>query len=153
MDVHDRETRSFNMSRIRGKDTKPEFQVRRICHRLGFRYRLHRKDLPGKPDLVFPKYNSVIFVNGCFWHGHDCHLFKLPGTRTGFWTEKIAGTVSRDKYQSAQLVDLGWRVMTVWECALKGKGRLETAEIGQRISGWLLSDDIFSELQGHRNGS
>ncbi|MEQ8207442.1 MAG: DNA mismatch endonuclease Vsr [Woeseia sp.] len=153
MDVHDRQTRSFNMSRIRGKSTKPEFQVRSICHQLGFRYRIHRKDLPGKPDLVFPKYHAVIFVNGCFWHGHDCRLFKLPATRQGFWTEKIEGTVSRDQYQLTRLTELGWRVMTIWECALKGKSRLENPEIGYQISRWLRSDILVSELKGHRDES
>jgi len=153
MDVHDQPTRSYNMSRIRGANTKPEFQVRKICHGLGFRYRLHRRDLPGKPDLVFPKYHAVVFVNGCFWHGHNCHLFKTPSTRTEFWTEKIAGTKARDEYQTAHLVDLGWRVMTIWECVLKGKGRLETEEIGRRISDWLLSETALSDLKGQRSGT
>ena len=153
MDVHDKPTRSYNMSRIRGKSTKPEIQIRKICHSLGFRFRLHRKDLPGKPDLVFPKHHAVVFVNGCFWHGHDCHLFKVPETRTEFWTEKIAGTKVRDEYQHHQLNDAGWRVLVVWECALKGREKRTLEEIADELATWLPSDSGFSELRGELSGS
>lgn len=147
-DVHDVETRRRNMAAIRGKDTKPELLIRRLCHASGFRFRLHRKDLPGKPDLVFPKYHAAIFVNGCFWHGHDCHLFKVPETRRDFWAEKIAGNRARDEYQLAQLSELGWRVMVVWECAVKGRTRLTPTEIARQLSAWLVGDSHLSEITG-----
>ena len=119
-DVHEPETRSYNMSRISGKDTKPEMIVRKFLHANGFRYRLHVKDLPGKPDLVLPKYNSVIFIQGCFWHVHEgCKYFKLPKTNTEFWKEKLYGNKSRDQKQIQELEDLGWNVIVVWECELK----------------------------------
>lgn len=107
------------MAGIRGKDTKPELMVRSALHRVGFRYRLHDKKLPGKPDLVFPKYSSVIFVHGCFWHGHMCKDFKWPKTRAGFWRDKIEGNVARDKAAMTSLTNSGWRIHIVWECELK----------------------------------
>jgi len=125
-DVHDKETRSYNMSRIRGKDTKPEMLVRRFLFANGFRYRLNVKTLPGKPDIVLPKYKTVIFINGCFWHGHKgCRYFILPGTRTEWWLQKIKGTQKRDKESEIALNVLGWRVITLWECELK-KDKLKT---------------------------
>ena len=114
------------MSGIRGKDTKPEMIVRRALHRAGFRYRLHVKDLPGKPDIVLPKYKTVIFVHGCFWHMHDCKYFKWPKTRTEFWKEKIEGNAQRDKIALKQLKDNGWNVLTVWECELRKENYLDT---------------------------
>lgn len=136
------------MSRIRGADTKPEIQVRTLLHGLGFRYRLHRKDLPGKPDLVFPRYRAVVFVNGCFWHGHDCEYFQLPQTRREFWKEKISATRDRDLRQLSELDDLGWRHMTIWECALRGKGRLELDDLGELVARWLKSDSRVLEIRG-----
>ena len=119
-DVHEPATRSYNMSQISGKDTKPEMIVRRFLHKNGFRYRLHVKDLPGKPDLVLPKYNTVIFVHGCFWHVHEgCDYFKLPQTNTEFWKEKLYGNKSRDQKHIQELEDIGWIVIVVWECELK----------------------------------
>src|SRR6056297_682707 len=103
-DVHEPKTRSYNMSQIQAKDTKPEMMVRKFLHSNGFRYGLHRKDLPGKPDLVLPKYNSVIFVHGCFWHVHeDCKYFKLPKTRTEFWKKKLNGNKERDERNVQEL--------------------------------------------------
>jgi DNA mismatch endonuclease (patch repair protein) len=119
--------RQLNMSRIRGKDTKPELLVRRGLHALGFRFRLHRKDLPGRPDLVFPARRAVIFVHGCFWHSHDCPMCKMPATRAEFWRAKIAGNRDRDEQAVRALTAAGWRVLVVWECALRGPSRL-TAE-------------------------
>ncbi len=107
------------MSGIRGKDTRPELLVRRFLHAQGFRFRLHDKRLPGKPDLVLPKWKTVVFVHGCFWHMHDCRYFKLPGTRTEFWREKLAGNRRRDEATRQQLEALGWRVLVVHECALR----------------------------------
>jgi DNA mismatch endonuclease, patch repair protein len=120
MDVHNKATRSFNMSRIRGKNTKPEVQVRQLCHRAGLRFRLNRKDLPGKPDLVFPKYRTVLFVHGCFWHSHDCKYGKVtPKTRAEFWAKKRSDTVSRDQRAASALCKDGWRVLAYWECELR----------------------------------
>ena len=119
-DVHDKKTRSYNMSRIRGKDTKPEMIVRSFLHSNGFRYKLHDKKLPGKPDIVLPKYNTVIQVHGCFWHGHEgCKYFKIPKTRTKWWTEKIQKTKSKDEENEKKLFNLGWKVITIFECDLK----------------------------------
>ena len=119
-DVHEPETRSYNMSQISGKDTKPEMMVRKFLHGNGFRYRLHVNDLPGKPDLVLPKYKTVIFVQGCFWHVHEgCKYFKLPETRTKWWKEKLFGNKERDEKHRRHLSEQGWNVITVWECELK----------------------------------
>lgn len=123
-DVHDVKTRSYNMSRIRSEDTKPELLVRQYLHSNGFRYRLHVKKLPGKPDLVFPKLKTVIFVHGCFWHGHEgCRYFVLPKTRTKWWLAKINGNKQRDKIESSLLRRAGWNVITIFECKLKPKVR------------------------------
>ena len=116
-DIVDREKRSEIMSRIRGRDTGPEMTVRRIAHRLGFRFRLHRRDLPGSPDLVFPKHRAVIMVHGCFWHRHPgCKYASSPKTRVRFWEEKFEGNVVRDRRNDEALHELGWRVMVIWEC-------------------------------------
>lgn len=114
MDVHDKKTRSFNMSRIKGKNTKPEMLVRKYLFAQGFRYRLNVKDLPGKPDIVLPKYKTVIFINGCFWHGHEgCKYFVVPKTRTEWWLNKIKDTQKRDRKAEIQLNVLGWKVITL----------------------------------------
>lgn len=119
-DVHDKKTRSYNMSRIKGKDTKPEILVRKFLHKNGFRYRLNYKKLPGKPDIVLPKYKTVIFINGCFWHGHEnCKYFVLPKTRTEWWLNKINGTKKRDLLKTKELELLSWHVKVIWECELK----------------------------------
>lgn len=126
-DVHDTETRSYNMSRVRSKDTKPEMMVRKYLHGQGFRYRLHVATLPGKPDIVLPKYKTVIFIHGCFWHGHKgCRYFILPKTRTEWWLQKIKGNQRNDQLHQIQLNVLGWKVITVWECELKKGKREET---------------------------
>lgn len=128
------------MAAIRGKDTKPELIIRHGLHAKGFRYRLHNRRLPGRPDLVLPKYNAVILVNGCFWHGHDCHLFRWPETREEFWREKIGSNVERDQKNLITLHDIGWRTGIVWECALKGRGRLPLGDLIDSIASWLSSD-------------
>lgn len=121
-DVHDKATRSYNMSRIRNKDTKPELLVRKFLFANGFRYRLNDKKLPGKPDIVLPKYKTVIFVNGCFWHGHEnCKYFKLPATRTEWWKEKIEGNIKNDITKHALLREAGYKVMVIWECEVNNK--------------------------------
>ncbi|HMB73649.1 MAG TPA: DNA mismatch endonuclease Vsr [Gammaproteobacteria bacterium] len=120
MDVHDGETRSYNMSRIKGRDTKPEMRVRRACHRLGLRFRLHRKDLPGRPDLVFPRHKTVILVHGCYWHSHDCKYGAVvPSTNTEFWQKKRLATVDRDARNALELEYRGWHVLVYWECETK----------------------------------
>lgn len=119
-DVHDPTVRSYNMSRIKGKNTKPEIVVRRYLHSHGFRFRLHVKDLPGKPDVVLKKFKTVIFIHGCFWHGHEgCKYFKLLKTRTQWWEEKISKTRKLDKKNDSLLRKLGWRIIEIWECELK----------------------------------
>lgn len=118
-DIVDKETRSRMMSGIRGKDTKPELLVRRFLHRAGLRFRLHAK-LPGKPDLVFPKHHTAVFVHGCFWHGHSCRAFRLPKTNTSFWKKKIESNQERDKNAIDNLKLSGWRSIVIWECELRG---------------------------------
>lgn len=119
-DRHTHEQRRYNMQQIKGKDTKPEISLRKLLFAEGFRYRINDRKLPGKPDIVLKKYNTVIFVNGCFWHGHqDCRYFVVPKTRTEFWTDKIKGNKERDHRNISLLKAAGWNVITVWECELK----------------------------------
>lgn len=126
-DVHSPKTRSYNMSRIRGKDTKPEMVVRKFLFANGFRYSLHKKELPGKPDIVLPKYRTVIFVNGCFWHGHkNCRYFVIPKTRTDWWKEKIIRNVKNDSDNRRRLFSLNWNIINVFECELKPDKRDKT---------------------------
>jgi DNA mismatch endonuclease, patch repair protein len=119
VDVVSPEVRSRMMSGIRGKDTKPEMIVRKGLHAQGFRYKLHQSSLPGKPDLVLPKYGAVVFVHGCFWHGHECALFKWPKSREEFWRKKILGNRKRDHKNQEDLLCGGWRVAIVWECSVR----------------------------------
>lgn len=119
-DVHDVKTRSYNMSRIRSSNTKPELLVRKFLHANGFRYRLHVKTLPGKPDIVLPKYKTVIFIHGCFWHGHEnCKYYKVPQTRTEWWLNKINTNKANDEKAVRALKKEGWKIISVWECELK----------------------------------
>ncbi len=120
VDVHTPEQRSRNMSAIKGRDTAPELAVRRFVHGLGYRYRLHRRDLPGKPDLVFSKSRKIVFVHGCFWHIHTCgNGCVKPKSNADFWEDKRRGNVDRDKRNEAALVEAGWKVMTIWECEIR----------------------------------
>jgi DNA mismatch endonuclease (patch repair protein) len=128
MDTLTREQRSERMSRVRGADTKPEMIVRRMAHGMGYRYRVHRRDLPGKPDLVFPSRRKAIFVHGCFWHRHPdpkCSLARLPKSRLEFWRAKLDGNRARDERNETRLRELGWGVLTIWECQLRDRGALE----------------------------
>ncbi len=126
-DVHDKKTRSYNMSMIRSKDTKPEIIVRKFLFGNGFRYKLHDKMLPGKPDLVFPKYKTVVFIHGCFWHGHDgCKYFVEPKTRRKWWLEKINRNKQLDAENFRKLKKLGWKILTVFECKLRTRSRGKT---------------------------
>lgn len=122
MDVHSKETRSYNMSMIRGKDTKPEILVRKFLFKNGFRYRKNVKELPGKPDIVLPKYKTVIFVNGCFWHGHNkCKDSHIPKTNSAWWEQKIDRTKKRDRLHYESLMNSGWNVIVLWDCELKSQ--------------------------------
>lgn len=126
MDVFSREKRSQIMSRVSGKNTKPEIVVRSLLHNLGYRFRLHRKDLPGKPDITLAKHKKVIFVHGCFWHGHgDCSRSKRPSTNEEFWREKLDKNIERDKATVNTLKKLGWKVLTVWTCEVKDTNKLK----------------------------
>ncbi|MEK7291003.1 MAG: DNA mismatch endonuclease Vsr [Planctomycetota bacterium] len=126
-DVHNKKTRSYNMSMIRSKDTKPEIIVRKFLFGSGFRYKLHDKMLPGKPDLVFPKYKTAVFIHGCFWHGHEgCKYFVVPKTRKKWWLEKINRNKQLDTENFRKLKKLGWKILTVFECKLRPKNREKT---------------------------
>lgn len=145
-DVHSKSVRSKNMAAIKDRDTRPEMLVRRALHRAGFRYRLHVVNLPGKPDLVFPRYKAVIFVQGCFWHQHQCAMFHWPKTRTDWWRQKISANRAHDEAVQNKLRELGWRVMLVWECALKGKNKMPADQLIADISLWLRNGNSFAEL-------
>lgn len=146
-DIVDSATRSRMMSGIRGRDTKPEKVIRSLLHRKGFRFRVNRSDLPGKPDIVFPGLKAVILVHGCFWHGHDCPLFRLPGTRTEFWAQKIGRNRENDARVTQALFDAGWRVGIVWECALRGRGKDVDGAV-EALAVWLRSGARAIELRG-----
>lgn len=127
MDTLTEEQRHYNMSRIRSRDTKQEVIVRKFLFGKGLRFRKNDKRLPGHPDIVLPKYRTVVFINGCFWHGHEgCRYFRMPGTNTSFWKEKIKTNIERDIRFNEALSSMGWRVITVWECQLKPKNNENT---------------------------
>jgi DNA mismatch endonuclease (patch repair protein) len=124
------------MSRISGRNTKPEILVRKLIHRLGFRFRLHIRTLPGTPDIVLPKHKKIIFVHGCFWHGHEnCRRSKRPSTNIGFWDPKIAGNIERDKAIIEKLTELGWKTLTIWQCEIK-----DQAKLSELLFGYLLNE-------------
>ena len=135
------------MSGIKGKNTKPEILVRKELYLRGFRYRLHVKDLPGRPDLVLKKYNAVLFVHGCFWHGHTCRYFKIPKSRTEFWVDKIQKNRDRDHYQIEALLALGWRVLLIWECAVRSTTKGRTGVLTDKIVRWLVSDESYMQIE------
>jgi DNA mismatch endonuclease (patch repair protein) len=157
-DVLTAEQRQLNMSRIRGKDTKPEMLVRRGLHARGLRYRLHDRKLPGRPDLAFPKYLTAVFIHGCFWHLHGCSLSKLPATRQDFWTKKLEGNAARDRRALEALNSVGWSVLTIWECALRGPGRLDDTTVLDRAAHYIREDkrSLLMEIaakSGKRTGT
>ena len=136
VDVHTPETRSYNMSQIKGKNTKPEKMLRSLLHRAGYRFRLNAAKLPGKPDIILPRYRTVIFVHGCFWHRHPkCQYATLPATRTGFWSAKFTRTVERDRGNRLVLECSGWQVLVVWECVLKNNHEYVLETIEKRLGG------------------
>ena len=136
------------MSGIRGKDTKPELLIRKGLHARGFRYRMHSRKVTGKPDLILPKYSAAVFIHGCFWHSHDCHLFKMPSTRPEFWAAKFERNRQRDRDVRAALLETGWRILVIWECALKGKTRLDTGIVLDAASDWIRGDSMEGEIAG-----
>ena len=148
IDVVDRATRSRMMAGIRGKNTKPELLIRRGLHARGFRYRLHSDSICGKPDMVLRRYRAAIFVHGCFWHGHGCHLFRMPATRTEFWQAKIARNRERDEEVRVALRESGWRQLVVWECALKGRTRIDFESLMDRICAWVTGSDAEGQMEG-----
>lgn len=144
-DIVDAVTRSRMMSGIKAKDTKPEMAIRKMLHAAGFRYRLHDKRLPGKPDLVLPKYRTAVFVHGCFWHGHEgCSLFRIPKSKTEFWEEKISQNIKRDSSHISELLANGWRVLVIWECATKGANKMTSEDMILRIKTFLNNADHSS---------
>ena len=147
-DIFDKKTRSKIMSRVKGKNTKPELQVRSLLHRACFRFRLSSKNVPGKPDIVLPKYKVVVLVHGCFWHGHDCYRFSWQKTRKAFWRKKIEGNRERDTRYLQELNEAGWRVCVVWECTLRGKGKLDDSVQKKRLADWLNLDKGSSSIRG-----
>ena len=142
------EVRSRMMAGIRATNTKPELILRKGLHARGFRFRLHDRKLPGKPDIVLPRYHAVIQAHGCFWHGHECLLFKWPKTREEFWRTKIARNRVVDERNKEFLINEGWRQATVWECALKGRTRLPIDEVLSHCENWLMSDKQTVEISG-----
>ena len=147
-DIVDRAVRSRMMSSIRSKNTHQEVLVRKALHAKGFRYRLHRKDLPGTPDITFPRYRAVVFVHGCFWHGHDCHLFRWPSSNACKWKRKIRDNRTRDESAIQRLLSAGWRVCTIWECTLRGRSRRSLQDIADITGSWLLGMEQLCELRG-----
>jgi DNA mismatch endonuclease, patch repair protein len=145
-DIVTPEVRSRMMAGIGPANTKPEMILRRGLHALGFRYRLHDRKLPGSPDIVLAGRKAVIFVNGCFWHGHDCHLFRWPGTREQFWKDKISGNIRRDRTVRASLAASGWRIADIWECALKGRERRPLDEVLAECASFLASDEPYRSI-------
>ncbi len=146
-DIVDKTTRSRIMSRIRSRNTRIEILVRRALFARGFRYRLHGS-LTGRPDMYLPKYRAAILVHGCYWHGHHCHLFRLPATNTEFWCEKIERNRRRDEEVLLALRASGTRVMTVWECAIRGKGPEAVGLVADRLAAWLCGNEPTGEIRG-----
>lgn len=153
MDTVDRQTRSRIMASVGQKDTGAELLLRSAIHKIGLRYRLHDRSLPGRPDLVFPRFHAVVFVHGCYWHSHGCYRSTIPKSRHDFWGEKFRANKSRDDRNADSLVKHGWRVMTVWECALRGKTAKSSSCIAQTVKTWLESSDNTGDIAGVAGGS
>jgi DNA mismatch endonuclease, patch repair protein len=148
VDIVDKAIRSRMMAAIKGKNTKPELVVRRALHAAGFRFRLHVRKLPGKPDIVLKKYNAAIFVHGCFWHGHTCEQFRWPKSRQEFWRSKITGNQIRDAEVTKMVLAEGWRILLIWECALRGKDLPGATRVANRCGKWLQSNSVYAEIAG-----
>ncbi len=149
-DVHSKAVRSYNMSQIKGKNTKPELIVRSFLHQNGFRFRLHCKDLPGKPDIVLKKYKTVVLVHGCFWHGHKgCKYFVVPKTRQQWWLDKINRNKVKDAESYKELIDQNWKIITIWECELKkGKIEITLVKLLNQLSGQAFTFSLTSSTTG-----
>lgn len=147
MDIVSPATRSRMMAGIRGANTKTELTLRKALFALGLRYRLHVKGIPGRPDLIFPKYQAAVFVHGCFWHCHDCSLFKWPSSNSEFWRKKLNSNKARDASNAEKLDRMGWRHLVVWECALKGKKTSEIALVALQVKNWLESPEHRGEIR------
>ncbi|MGL4860423.1 MAG: very short patch repair endonuclease [Enterobacteriaceae bacterium] len=145
-DVHNPKVRRKNMQAIRTRDTAIEIKLATLLDEMGLKFRTQVKELAGKPDFVIDEHRKIIFTHGCFWHRHDCYLFKVPGTRTEFWMEKIGQNVLRDKKVYQQLIDEQWHVMIIWECALKGRLRLSTEALAERIEEWIFAGNGVVEI-------
>ncbi|WP_312981368.1 very short patch repair endonuclease [Atlantibacter sp.] len=145
-DVHSKAIRSKNMRAIATRDTAIELRVAPLLTAVGFDWRTQDASLPGKPDFVIEAYRCVIFTHGCFWHHHDCYLFKVPATRTDFWMTKITSNVERDKRDVEQLRAEGWRVLIIWECALRGRSKLSDEALCERLEEWVCGGDGHAEI-------
>jgi len=147
MDVVNPNVRSRIMGSVRQRDTRPEMRLRRQLHRLGLRYRVNVRSLPGSPDLVFPKFKAVIFVHGCFWHVHGCKFSTTPSSRSAFWKKKFSDNLARDKRNIDKLSNQGWRVLVVWECALKQQDSSDEI-LSRRVISWLKGENARGEISG-----
>lgn len=147
-DIVDKATRSRMMSGIRGRDTKIEILVRKALHARGLRYRTGVRALPGRPDIVLPRWRAAILVHGCFWHAHDCGLCRIPATRSQFWQEKLRGNAVRDQRNETALFEAGWRTAIVWECAVRGRGPQAVASVADQLVDWLRGPEKTIELRG-----
>ncbi|QIQ21012.1 very short patch repair endonuclease [Zophobihabitans entericus] len=145
-DVHDKATRSKNMQAIKTEDTFIEQRMTQLLSSLGVEFQVQVKELPGKPDFVIDYYKAIIFTHGCFWHRHDCHLFKIPQTRTEFWLNKIEDNRQRDRKVIHELTQSDWKVLIIWECAIRGKHKLSDLMLSERIEEWLCSYDSSAEI-------
>jgi DNA mismatch endonuclease (patch repair protein) len=152
MDTVDRQTRSKIMASVGQKDTGAELLLRRAIHKIGLRYRLHDRSLPGSPDLVFRRSHAVVFVHGCYWHSHGCYKSTVPKSRRTFWTDKFTANEQRDERNSQLLLQSGWRIMIVWECTLLGKNALPAHEVARHVRAWLLGVDTRGEVPATSNG-
>lgn len=145
-DVHDKATRSKNMRAIGTRDTAIEKRLAGLLGELGLTWTVQDNTLPGRPDFVLADYRCILFTHGCFWHHHACHLFKLPATRTDFWLTKISANVARDKRDTARLVQMGWRVLIIWECALRGREKLSDAALCERLEEWICGGEGSAQI-------
>ncbi len=152
MDTVDRQTRSNIMASVGQKNTGAELVLRKALHKIGLRYKLHDRSLPGSPDLVFPRFHAVVFVHGCYWHPHGCYRSTTPKTQREFWIDKFHANRLRDERNVSSLRELGWRVLTVWECALLGKSVLDPDEVIGFVRAWLLSTHPLGQIYGNENG-
>lgn len=150
-DIVDQATRSRMMSGISSKNTKAEVEIRKKLFSLGYRYRIHDSKLPGKPDIIMARFKAVIFIHGCFWHAHNCVLFKLPSTRRAFWKNKLKRNSQKDTENNKELKKMGWRIMTVWECSFRGAGKKREEQIdiiANKIVNWVHSSKRQIEIKG-----